>query len=234
MEDFLPVIILSGGLGTRVNASYPDIPKALIPINGVPFISHQLRLLAKQSVKQIIFCLGHFSEQLSAYLECCDKFGIQVDYSFDGDQLLGTGGAVLKAAQKTGSPFAVIYGDSYLDTSFAAVKKAFFASSKLALTTVYKNDNQWLESNMLCEHGLVKAYDKERPRRDMHYVDYGLSIFNHEAFNNFQNRSTFDLGEVFIELINKEQLAAYEIKERFYEAGSIAGIEELEKYLTQK
>jgi N-acetyl-alpha-D-muramate 1-phosphate uridylyltransferase len=233
MGDFPPVIILAGGLGTRISPMYPDLPKALIPINNEPFIVHQLRLLARESVNEVILCVGHLSDQLRDYVGAGKDFGINVSYSYDGDKLLGTGGAVLKAMQNTSGSFAVLYGDSYLDTSFSSIKKAFYESKKLGLMTVYKNNNQWDKSNILCESGLVVAYNKKEPGPDMQFIDYGLSIFDHEAFKGFANKP-FDLSEVFSSLINKKQLAAYRVKDRFYEIGSPSGLEALRTYLSSK
>jgi len=232
MGDFPPVIILTGGLGTRVSPLYPDLPKALIPINDEPFIAHQLRLLARESVSEVILCVGHLSDQLKAYVGSGQDFGVKVSYSYDGDSLLGTGGAVLKGARNVSGPFAVLYGDSYLDTTFLPIKRAFFEAKKTGLMTVYKNDNQWDKSNILCKSGLVVDYNKSNPSSEMHFIDYGLSIFDHGAFKTLANNKTFDLSEVILHLISNQQLAAYEVKERFYEIGSPSGLEALKMHLS--
>ena len=68
----------------------------------------------------------------------------------------------------------------------------------------------------------------------MQYIDYGLSIFQANAFADFAANQIFDLAEVFHSLIKKRQLAAYEVKDRFYEAGSQQGLEDLESHLISK
>jgi len=232
MSDFPPVIILSGGLGTRMSSLYPDLPKALIPINKEPFIAHQLRLLARQSVSEVILCVGHLCEQLEDYVGTGKNFGLRVSYSYDGDKQLGTGGAVLKAIKNIGEPFAVLYGDSYLETQFLPLKKAFFDSKKLGLMTIYKNNNRWEKSNLSSDCGLIIDYNKINPSSNMQFIDYGLSIFDQRAFDGFTDKIPFDLSDLFSVLINKQQLAAYEVRERFYEIGSPEGLNQLKEYLS--
>ena len=71
-----------------------------------------------------------------------------MEYSFDGDKLLGTAGAVLQALPLLGDSFFVLYGDSYLVCDYAAAAKEFRTSGKLALMTVFRNEGKWDTSNV--------------------------------------------------------------------------------------
>ena len=93
----LPVAILAGGLATRLRPITEKIPKALIEIAGEPFIYHQLRYLKLQGIDLIVLCTGYLGEMIEAVVGDGSQFGMQVNYSFDGPKLLGTGGAI-KAA----------------------------------------------------------------------------------------------------------------------------------------
>jgi N-acetyl-alpha-D-muramate 1-phosphate uridylyltransferase len=236
MAKFPTVLILAGGLGTRVRDLNPNLSKAMLPICGKPFIAHQLRLLARESVDEVILCVGYQSQSLIDFVGSGKAFGINVRYSFDGEQLLGTGGAVRQAQElyKLETPLAVIYGDSYLDTSFAPIYASFLQCSKLGLLTVYENDNRWIESNILYKSGLIVDYSKNKAGVGMKHVDYGLSIFQPQAFCEFSINKKFDLSEVFLTLLKEHQLASYEVKDRFYEAGSSDGIKELTEHLMRK
>jgi len=231
MAKFPTVLILTGGLGTRMNILYPNIPKALIPINGEPFIAHQLRLLARQGVSDIILCVGNQSEPIVEYIGSGKTLGLNINYSYDGAKLRGTGGAVRRAAQSLRDPFAVLYGDSYLDTEFASILNAFYRSNKLALVTVFMNNNERIRSNILYQSGVVLDYNKEKPKTKMKHIDYGLSIFQPQALSVCPNLETFDLAEVFLALIKAKELAAYEVQDRFYEIGSPDGLAELVSHL---
>jgi NDP-sugar pyrophosphorylase family protein len=233
MAVFPPVLILAGGLGTRLKTLTGDLPKSLVPVHRRPFIQYQLGLLSREGVNDVVICVGHRSEPLIEYVGDGQEFGLNVQYAHDGDKLLGTGGAVLRASELVGSPFAVLYGDSYLDFEWAPVYKAFVQSGKKALMTVFNNDNAFIPSNILFRDGQIVEYNKDEPHKDMHHVDFGLSIFSREAFAQ-EPGSAFDLSEVVQRLIAEHQLAGYETQQRFYEVGTPEGVMELEEYLKMK
>lgn len=197
MIDFPPVFILAGGLGTRVSSIHPDVPKAMVPINGEPFIAHQLRLLAREGVRQVVLCVGYLCQPLVDYVGSGKSFGLSVRYSYDGEKPLGTGGAIRKACQNLDVAFAVLYGDSYLDIAFQPILASFFRSGKLALMTVFKNENHWIPSNIVCKSGLVSRYDKDQTNSEMQYVDYGLSIFQPQTFKMFRLTNLLILQKSF-------------------------------------
>jgi len=234
MTSFPPVLILCGGMGTRMKSVYPDLPKAMMPLNGEPFIAHQLRLLAREAVKKVILCVGYGSESIIEYVGSGHTFGIDIRYSYDGEKLLGTGGAVRQASRGLVGPFAVLYGDSYLDIALASIFNTFKKENKLGLMTVFKNNNRWIPSNVLCDSGLVLEYNKLCPRKGMQYVDYGLSVFQPQIFSAISEDEVSDLADVFLSLIKNRQLVAYNVLERFYEAGTPQGLRELESYLNKK
>src|ERR1019366_9761059 len=157
----LPVAILAGGLATRLRPVTEKIPKALIEINGEPFVAHQLRLLAASGIRRVTMCVGYLGEMLEAYAGDGGRFGLEVTYSPDGSELRGTAGAVAQARPRLGESFFVLYGDSYLPCDYGAVERAFVESGQQALMTVYHNRNQWDTSNVRFEAGQLLAYDKK-------------------------------------------------------------------------
>ena len=88
------VVVLGGGLGTRVASITNQMPKALIPIQGEPFISHQLKLLSSAGFKEVVMCVGYLGEKIVDFVKDGSQFDLKVSYQFDGDRLLGTGGAI--------------------------------------------------------------------------------------------------------------------------------------------
>ena len=235
-----PLIILAGGLGTRLKSLTAQKPKAMVDVLNEPFIAHQMRLLKESGANKVILSVKHFADQIENFVGNGKEWGLSVSYAHDGDQLLGTGGAVLKAAHGAintdMSEFAVLYGDSYLDIDYMSVYEDFKKSKKQGLMTVFKNKNELVPSNVWMENGEIKAYGKENPTPNMIYVDYGLSFFKAEAFSSFKeefekNAKPFDLGDVTRHLLKTQQLATTEVYRRFYEVGSVEGIEALEMYL---
>lgn len=229
-----PVAILAGGLATRLRPITEKIPKVLVPVAGKPFLAHQLELLRKQGISHVVLCLGHLGEVVQQEFGDGQAHGVQLDYSFDGPVLLGTGGALKRALPGLGDQFFVLYGDSYLPIPFALVAEFFQRSGRLGLMTVYRNEGKYDTSNVVFGDGEIKVYDKKQRLPEMHHIDYGLSLFRREVFERYPADKPFDLADVMRDLVAQRQLAGYEVKERFYEIGSHSGLEELNALLAAK
>jgi D-sedoheptulose 7-phosphate isomerase len=231
----LPVAILAGGLATRLQPLTATTPKSLVLVGGEPFIAHQVRMLQRKGVRRIVLCTGHLGERIEGFVGDGARFGVHVDYSSDGDRLLGTGGALRKAAPLLGEAFLVLYGDSYLDCDYAAVEESFLRSGKAALMTVFRNQGQWDASNVLFEDGRIVRYSKVDRSPAMAHIDYGLGAIQTGALESMVPAdAAYDLTECYRDLLARRELAAYEVPERFYEIGSFEGIRELEQRLSAK
>ncbi len=227
------LVLLAGGKATRLRPVTETIPKSMLEVAGKPFIAHQLELVRKNAIEKVLVCASFLGEQIKNYLGDGSRFGMSVEYSFDGDELLGTGGAIKKAMNMLDEQFYVMYGDSYLNTDFELINEYFFAQSKPALMTVYLNEGKWDNSNVLFEKGNLLKYDKVNRTSDMKHIDYGLGILPKQAFEEYNNKTVFDLSEIYGKLLKKDLLAGYEVKERFYEIGSFTGLEETDKFLRE-
>jgi len=227
----MPVAILAGGLATRLRPVTEKIPKSLIPVAGKPFLAHQLELLRSRGIRRAVLCVGHLGEMIQREFGDGEKFGVKLDYSFDGPKLLGTGGALKRALPLLGMEFFVLYGDSYLPVEYRPVAEFFRRSGRLGCMTVYRNEGRYDTSNVVFRDGAVVVYDKKNRLPEMRHIDYGLSLFQATAFNAYPAGEPFDLAEVMSNLVREKQLAGYEVRERFYEIGSPAGLSELETLL---
>ena len=227
----LPLAILAGGLATRLGPLTRDLPKCLIEINGKPFIDWQLDLLVDAGYRHFIFCLSYKSEMVQSHLGNGQKWGSHFEYSLDGAEQLGTGGAIVNALPKLGEAFGVIYGDSYLPIDYKNVEQSFEESDNSALMTVYENKGRFDSSNVEFSQGVLINYQKGIHDPRMEYIDYGLTYFKSEALSGWSGSTTFDLSAVCHDLASKGKLGGLEVFERFYEVGSISGIDDLSKYL---
>ena len=230
----LPVAILAGGLATRLRPVTEKIPKALVEINGEPFLAHQMRLLHTAGIRRVVLCVGYLAEMIEEYAGDGRRFGMEIRYSPDGPTLRGTAGAIAQAVPLLGDGFFVLYGDSYLPCNYAAVERAFLESSQTALMTVYPNRGQWDTSNVRFENGRLLAYSKRNRTPEMLHIDYGLGAFHARAFGSIPREGAYDLADLYTQLLASGELAGYEVGERFYETGSFQGIEELSSYLARQ
>ena len=230
----IPVAVLAGGFATRLRPITGKIPKSLVPVAGKPFLAHQLELLRTRGIRRVVLCVGYLGEMIQREFGDGSTYGLRLDYSFDGPKLLGTGGAIQRALPLLGDEFFVLYGDSYLPVEYRPVAEFFRRSGKLGLMTVYRNEGRYDISNVVFRDGEIAVYDKKNRPPEMRHIDYGLSLFKAPVFESYATDRPFDLTEVMGKLVRERQLAGYEVRERFYEIGSPAGLAELESLLKSK
>ena len=185
----------------------------------------------REGVSRVVLCLGYLGEQVEAFVGDGHQFGVAVEYSYDGPELRGTGGALRKALPQLGPNFLVMYGDAWLDTAFSPVVAAFRHSGKPALMTVFRNEGQWDVSNVWYENGVIRRYDKVERVPQMHYIDWGLGVVKAELLAQKPPDTTFDLAEIYTDLARQGELAGYEVTTRFYEIGSVEGLRETDALL---
>jgi NDP-sugar pyrophosphorylase family protein len=228
-----PVVILAGGLATRLRPLTEKIPKALVEVAGRPFLEHQIELLKQNSITEVILCLGYLGEMIQQRYGEGEGLGVRIRYSFDGPILLGTGGAIKKASALLPDAFFVLYGDSYLPIDFQAVAAAFVKAGKPALMTVYANSDAWDASNVWFEDDRICLYSKREKLPEMRFIDYGLMVCTRQIFDEFPNDIPFNLADLLETLSREGQLAGHQVYKRFYEIGSPAGLSELDQLLSK-
>ena len=235
-------VILAGGLATRMRPLTAQIPKALIPAGGRPFVDHQLGWLAGHGVTDVVMCIGYKGDAIRAYLDgdggdAGPRHGLRVRFVDEGSDLRGTAGA-LRLALDEGvleESFLVTYGDSFLPIDFGDVFRAHAAAGKPALMTVFRNDGRWDTSNVIFDGRAVTLYDKQRttrPASDFTFIDYGLSALSRQVIaDEIPAGASADLAALFHRLSVRGALAGLEVAQRFYEIGSPAGLEDFERWL---
>ncbi len=231
MTNMPPLALLAGGLATRMRPLTETIPKSMLEVAGEPFIAHQLRKCRREGIGRIVICAGFLGTAIRDFAGSGADFGLEIAYSFDGEPLLGTGGALKKAASLMGPEFLIMYGDSWLDIPYVPVVDAFRASGKDALMTVYRNQGQWDASNVSFSEGKIHSYDKKKRTPDMHHIDWGLGLMRSAALKGWPENEAFDLASVYQRLLAEDRLAGYEVHERFYEIGSAMGLAETDALL---
>ena len=127
----MQVVILAGGLGTRLRPYTETIPKPMIDICGKPFLEYQLAHLRKCGTKKVLLCVGYLGEKIEEYFKDGKDFGLGIEYSYEEKQL-GTAGA-LKNAENLIRPdsFIVINGDTYSDFNLREFRKNYPFSTPL-------------------------------------------------------------------------------------------------------
>jgi MurNAc alpha-1-phosphate uridylyltransferase len=229
----MQVAILAGGLATRLRPLTAKIPKSMVMIQGRPFLEYQLEFLKRGGVKDVVLCIGYLGEQIEQYFGNGKEFEVNISYSYEDENLLGTAGALKNAQNLLEDTFFTMYGDSYLFLDFSVIMSCFKSQDKLALMTVYKNYNRYDKSNTVVAGNLVKYYSKKEKTEDMVYIEYGANVFKKRVLEFIPEGQPYTLEALFPRLIEQEQLLAYEVHKRFYQIGSPEGLEEFKRYVLQ-
>jgi NDP-sugar pyrophosphorylase family protein len=141
----LPVVILAGGLGSRLRPAVADRPKGLAPIGEKPFLEIQIELLRDQGADRFVLCIGHGAEQIREHFGDGRRWGVRTEYSIETGELLGTAGA-LKLAEAWFDPQAlVLNGDTYFALDYGRL--------------VEHHRAEWREAGVLATIALARAPD---------------------------------------------------------------------------
>jgi NDP-sugar pyrophosphorylase family protein len=229
----LPIAILAGGAATRLGAIARDVPKSLVDVAGHPFLIHQLELLRRRGVHDVVLCVGHLGAKIEEAIGDGSGCGIRVRYSYDGTRPLGTGGALRHALPLLGPAFLVLYGDSYLDCDYQAVARTLADGTHPAILTVYRNDDRWDRSNVSCAEGRIIRFSKTNPTPDMRHIDYGLAALRAEVLLRYPEGEPLDLADVYEDLVARRELTPFEVTTRFFEIGTPAGLAETRAHLAR-
>jgi NDP-sugar pyrophosphorylase family protein len=225
------VVVLAGGLGTRVaHLTGPAVPKALLPLDGRPFIDFKLAGLAADGATDVLMLTGHGADALRDHVDDGARYGLQVEFVEDGPVLLGTAGAVAAAGGRLAETFWLTYGDTLLDVPMPDVERGLDAPGRVAVMTVLENRDEWETSNVDVGDGRVTAYEKGAPPGRHDYIDYGMLLFRRAAFEGVSTTTPTDLGEVVRPLVDRGALGAFVVSERFHDVGTEAAWRETDEW----
>ncbi len=228
------VVVLMGGLGTRLGSAAGGGPKSMAPVHGKPFFAYQLEQMREQGFRDFVFCVGHKSSAVMDYFGDGSQMGVRIRYSEDGRANLGTGGAIRNALPLLDDHFLVIYGDSYMDIDFIELlyhyRTRCAAEGQLSLMSVFRNNNRLGASNVLFEDGRLLLYDKRQPLSVMEHIDYGATVLDRGAIEELMDEATSDLADFYNELVRQGLMGGHEVVTPFREIGTPGALEDFRRY----
>jgi NDP-sugar pyrophosphorylase family protein len=224
------IITISGGKATRLFPASKHISKFLYPILGRPFIFYQLDLFKKNGFENVIISTDDRNKEIFNYVRNGNKWGLNIAYSFDGDKVLGTAGAVKKATSiiKDDS-FFVIYGDSYLPIDYQKMQRNFEENKKPCMMSIYKNESSIHNNNIVFDGTRIVKY--ERNCSEAQYIDYGLGIYNKDVFDLVPENEFYDMNNIAKEMIDKKSMDHYISFVELYGVGNYYAINKLTQLL---
>lgn len=234
----MKVFILAGGLGTRIHSLFPDMPKALIPIRGKPFLEHQLQLLAGQGFHHFIFCLGHLAEQIIHHFSDGAKWGVKIEYSVEASSL-GTAGALKYAALFFRETSLVLNGDTYLEADYRTLiahhrEQAERRGAIGTLALVEVQDTARYGLVVVDEDGRIIGFQEKAPSlHQSDFINAGVYVFEPRLLDYIPSGRAVSLErETFPALLTaEEQFYGFPVKGPFVDVGTPEGCYTLKRLL---
>ncbi len=228
----MQAVVIAGGLATRMHPSTLTVPKSMLTVAGRPFVDWQLERLAAAGVRDVVMCVAFLGEQIQTHVGDGARFGVRVQWSYEGPTLLGTAGALRAALPLLEPIFVVTYGDSYLPFDYAGPLRMLAAGDDAdGVMSVFRNDGKWDASNVLTDGVWVLRYEKGTRDPQLDCIDYGATALRRDVVARLPEGKSLGLEVVQTDLADRGRLRAYVAHERFYEVGSPAGLAELDRYL---
>ncbi|UKK67570.1 D-glycero-beta-D-manno-heptose 1,7-bisphosphate 7-phosphatase [Prevotella communis] len=178
----MKVVIMAGGRGTRIAELFPDIPKPLIPVDGMPILEREVRSLAAQGFKDIILTVGYLADKIIAYFGDGSQLGVKIEY-FVEETPLGNAGALFQLKEKMGEePFFLLNADAAFDVDFNRMLD--FHKKHGGLVTLFTHPNSHpYDSGLVIagNDGKVEKWlskEDERPQWYNNRVNAGLHVID--------------------------------------------------------
>ena len=181
------VVIMAGGRGTRIAKLFPNIPKPLIPVDGMPILEREIRSLAAQGFKDLILTVGYLADKIIAYFGNGSRLGVKIVY-FVEETPLGNAGALFQLREKIGDePFFLLNADAAFDVDFNRMLDFHKKHGGLATLFTHPNSHPYDSGLIIADKdGHVEKWlskEDERPQWYNNRVNAGLHIIDPEVLD---------------------------------------------------
>ncbi|HEV2139015.1 MAG TPA: sugar phosphate nucleotidyltransferase [Nitrososphaerales archaeon] len=227
----MQAVILAGGLGTRLRPLTENIPKALVPVHGKPFLEYEVELLKSRGVDDLVLCVGYLGEEIERHFGDGGWFGVRISYSRDGKAPLGPIGALKRAEGMLEDEFFVTYGDAYLRLDYRNMMDVLGQRDALGLMAVYWNNGEYGKSDVVVKGTHIVEYNKKESKPGMVWINFGVSALRKAALDGVKKDEYCDEETFYGGLIRERQLRFFEAHDRFYEIGTPGGLDEFSTYV---
>lgn len=207
----MKVVVLAGGLGTRLGALARGLPKSMIRVVGRPFLEHIIDSFASRGLREFVLLVGHHADVIEAHFRRGDGFGVQIEYSRE-KELLGTGGAVREAGHLITDRFILTYGDVLRRFDYDRFVEEHPDNCLAAYPKI-------TEGNTDAANGVVTRFDKNA--KDLPYVDAGFSVLQRETIDLLPPAGACSFEqEVYTKLAARRELECEIVDHDFYDIGT--------------
>lgn len=211
-------VILAGGFGTRLKEVVNDIPKPMADVGGKPFLSYLLEQLVGCGCKKVIIAAGYKHEAISDFFG--DKYkSLRIEYVIE-NKPLGTGGAILNAANAITAPgFIVLNGDSYLDLNITEFEKRSLETKSPVSIALKKMKNFDRYGTVTTEgNRIISFMEKSHCKEGL--INSGIYYIDKEWYKKHAPGEVFSFEKDILEkYVSEEKISGFEFKGYFIDIG---------------
>lgn len=229
LGEKLQVVILAGGLGTRLRPITETVPKPMVPVAGQPFLFWQLKDLKAQGYHRVLLLVAYLGEIVEKHFGNGNELGLDIQYAYETEPL-GTGGALKNGIAKLEENFILLNGDSFLRASLDQMVDIYRTHKLGAVVSVYDNHNPVpVIPNIRTQNSRVIAYEKDAGvARGFEQIDSGIYVLSRKLVQDAP-AGKFTLADLWPKLIAEGKLGAVNVAERFYDIGTVERLKEFEE-----
>lgn len=227
----MQVVILCGGMGTRLMPLTLNVPKPMVVVCGKPFLEHQIVMLKSFGLTDILILASYLGDQIETYFGNGTNLGVNIKYAYEKTPM-GTGGALKLAESKLNESFMLLNGDTLLPINYDCLVNSFNEGNSMGLIVAYNNQHKIAPNNLKVSDGdEVLSYNK-KDAAEMNYIDAGAIVLKKDVLDLIPEGGKCSLeNEIFHQLIANRQLRAFKSDKRFYDMGSMEGLKTIEEVL---
>lgn len=186
------ILLLAGGLGTRLHPLTEDLPKVLVPALGRPFLEHVLEYCSAQGFNRFVLSVGHLAGKVEAILGDGGRLGCEIRYVRE-EAPLGTGGAICRALSVLGETFLVVNGDTLLEVDLPALLRFHQQEGQaLTLTAAWVEDRSRYGALQIQGHR-VTAFEEKSASAGPGLINGGVCVMERRLLQGALHDAPFSL-----------------------------------------
>lgn len=217
------VVIMAGGLGTRLKPLTDDIPKPLLKVGTKPILETIIENFANYGFKEIIISVNYKANMIKEYFKDGSDFGVKISY-LEEDRRLGTAGALSLIKEEIKEPFFVMNGDLLTNINFEHLLNFHLSSNSIATMCVREYEYQIPYGVIQIEKDEIRAIE-EKPINKF-FVNAGIYLLSNKVLNYIPKDTFYDMPTLFQKLINEElKILSFPIHEYWLDIGRIVDYE---------
>jgi dTDP-glucose pyrophosphorylase/CBS domain-containing protein len=211
------IVIMAGGLGSRLGELTKEIPKPMLEVGGKPILRAIVENFKSFGFHRFVFCVRYKSHIIEDYFGDGSDFGVEIRYTREKERM-GTAGALTLIPFKMEKPFIVVNGDVLTVIDFIEFLDFHYKEKSIATMCVKKYQFQFPYATIEFDESNKLQALKEKPIHN-YYVNTGMYILSPEAIKYIPNNSFYDMPSLFESLLENETTKVFRYDDYWLDIG---------------